>query len=361
MNAITIKNVNKSYEAQQVLKDINLDIKPSEFIVLLGSSGCGKSTLLGVISGLEDVDHGSVEIGNVDVTFQEPSKRGIAMVFQSYALYPTMTVRKNMSFGLQVKSLPKKEIEKRVSWAASMLQLDHLLDRKPSQLSGGQRQRVAIGRALVQDAKVFLFDEPLSNLDAKLRTEMRIEIKRLHKELQSTIVYVTHDQIEAMTLASRIAVMRGGRIEQFATPDVLYEKPETLFVAGFVGSPAMNFLHGIFKHTSTGPQVDINGLCLPVTNYPFRETVADGTEVVLGIRPEHVGLATSDSTGAAVEAEALFMEPMGADTLGWFELAGQRMSARIEPHRARNVSGRARLSLDMDRVSIFSKESESRL
>jgi multiple sugar transport system ATP-binding protein len=242
-----------------------------------------------------------------------------------------------------------------------MLQLDHLLDRKPSQLSGGQRQRVAIGRALVQDAKVFLFDEPLSNLDAKLRTEMRIEIKRLHKELQSTIVYVTHDQIEAMTLASRIAVMRGGRIEQFATPDVLYEKPETLFVAGFVGSPAMNFLHGILRHTSTGSQVDINGLCLPVANYPFRETVTDGTEVVLGIRPEHVGLATSDSTGLAVETEALFMEPMGADTLGWFELAGQRMSARIEPHRARSVSGRARLSLDMDRVSIFSKESESRL
>jgi multiple sugar transport system ATP-binding protein len=164
-----------------------------------------------------------------------------------------------------------------------------------------------------------------------------------------------------MTLASRIAVMRGGRIEQFATPDVLYEKPETLFVAGFVGSPAMNFLHGILRHTSTGSQVDINGLCLPVANYPFRETVTDGTEVVLGIRPEHVGLATSDSTGLAVEAEALFMEPMGADTLGWFELAGQRMSARVEPHRARSVSGRARLSLDMDRVSIFSKESESRL
>ena len=196
--------------------------------MLLGPSGCGKSTLLNAIAGLEDIDAGIVEIDGADVTHHEPSKRGIAMVFQSYALYPTMSVRKNMSFGLRVRSIPRQEVARRVDWAAKLLQIDELLDRKPSQLSGGQRQRVAIGRALVQQAKVFLFDEPLSNLDAKLRTEMRVELKRLHKELGATIIYVTHDQIEAMTLATRIAVMRAGRIEQYAAPDELYEVPETL-------------------------------------------------------------------------------------------------------------------------------------
>src|SRR5580704_12045698 len=242
MSAVSVSGLFKSFGPLQVLKNINLPIEAGDFTVLLGPSGCGKSTLLNAIAGLEDTDAGLIEIDGADVTQREPSKRGIAMVFQSYALYPTMTVRGNLSFGLRVKSTPRAEILKRVSWAAELLQITPLLDRKPGQLSGGQRQRVAIGRALVQNAKVFLFDEPLSNLDAKLRSEMRVEIKRLHKELQPTILYVTHDQIEAMTLATRIAVMRGGRIEQYAAPDELYEAPATLFVAGFVGSPAMNFL-----------------------------------------------------------------------------------------------------------------------
>lgn len=362
MNAITISKINKSYGAQHVLKDINLDIQSGEFTVLLGSSGCGKSTLLNVIAGLEEVNDGAVRIGNVDVTEHEPSQRGIAMVFQSYALYPTMTVRGNMSFGLKVKSVPKPEIERRVAWAAEMLQIGNLLDRKPGQLSGGQRQRVAIGRALVQESKVFLFDEPLSNLDAKLRTEMRIEIKRLHKELKSTIVYVTHDQIEAMTLATRIAVMRAGRVEQYATPETLYEKPETLFVAGFVGSPAMNFLSSVLRRDGTGAMsAQFDGATLPLNGYPFKAAVDDGESIVLGIRPEHISLADADTRGVIIEADTLFLEPMGADTLGWFEFAGQRIAARIQPHRAKTVSGRVRLLLDLVHASVFSKTSEQRL
>ena len=235
---------------------------------------------------------GTIEIDGADVTHREPSKRGIAMVFQSYALYPTMSVRKNLSFGLRVRSVPRAEVARRVDWAARLLQINELLDRKPSQLSGGQRQRVAIGRALVQHAKVFLFDEPLSNLDAKLRTEMRVELKRLHKELGATIVYVTHDQIEAMTLATRIAVMRAGRIEQYATPDDLYEQPATLFVAGFVGSPAMNFLRGATarreRACGCGRRRRSAAEWLPLPHLRRR------AGVVLGIRPEHVALASDE-------------------------------------------------------------------
>ncbi len=250
MSGVVLRGLSKSYGPVQALRGIDLVVEPGDFTVLLGPSGCGKSTLLNAIAGLDDIDAGTVEIGGVEVTQREPSERGIAMVFQSYALYPTMTVRRNLSFGLRVRSVPKPEIQRRVAWVAELLQIGGMLDRKPSQLSGGQRQRVAIGRALVQQAKVFLLDEPLSNLDAKLRTEMRVELKRLHQSLSATIIYVTHDQIEAMTLATRIAVMRAGRIEQYATPDVLYERPETLFVAGFVGSPAMNFLSGSIGRAS---------------------------------------------------------------------------------------------------------------
>src|SRR6266700_72008 len=225
MSAVSISGLSKSFGPLRVLNDIALPIEAGEFTVLLGPSGCGKSTLLNAIAGLEDTDAGIIEIDGVDVTHHEPSKRGIAMGFQSYALYPTMTVRKNLSFGLRVRSVPRPEVARRVAWVAKLLQIDELLDRKPSQLSGGQRQRVAIGRALVQHAKVFLFDEPLSNLDAKLRTEMRVELKRLHQSLAATIIYVTHDQIEAMTLATRIAVMREGRIEQLADPETIYRDP----------------------------------------------------------------------------------------------------------------------------------------
>src|SRR5215472_13094174 len=313
MSAVSVSGLSKSFGPLRVLKDIDLPIEAGDFTVLLGPSGCGKSTLLNAIAGLEDTDAGIIEIDGADVTHREPSKRGIAMVFQSYALYPTMTVRKNLSFGLRVRSVPRQEVSRRVDWAATLLQIDELLDRKPSQLSGGQRQRVAIGRALVQQAKVFLFDEPLSNLDAKLRTEMRVELKRLHKELGATIVYVTHDQIEAMTLATRIAVMRAGRIEQYAAPDDLYETPQTLFVASFVGSPAMNFMPGRLVSGA----VQVGSARLPLNGYRFRTRPTDGYEVVVGVRPEHVVLARDEPYDRTIEAEALFMEPMGADTLGW--------------------------------------------
>src|SRR5258708_2487542 len=309
MSAVSVSGLSKSFGPLRVLKDIDLPIEAGDFTVLLGPSGCGKTTLLNAIAGLEDTDSGIIEIDGADVTHREPSKRGIAMVFQSYALYPTMSVRKNLSFGLRVRSVPRQEVARRVGWAAKLLQIDELLDRKPSQLSGGQRQRVAIGRALVQQAKVFLFDEPLSNLDAKLRTETRVELKRLHKELGATIIYVTHDQIEAMTLATRIAVMRAGRIEQYAMPDSLYERPETLFVAGFVGSPAMNFLTGQLLGGDT-PAARLGPAVLPLNGYRFRHPPRGACDVVVGVRPEHVLLARDEADDRTIEAETLFMEPM---------------------------------------------------
>jgi multiple sugar transport system ATP-binding protein len=353
MSAVSVSSLSKSFGSLRVLKDIDLPIDAGDFTVLLGPSGCGKSTLLNAIAGLEDIDSGVIQINGADVTHHEPSKRGIAMVFQSYALYPTMSVRKNLSFGLRVRSVPRQEVERRVAWAASLLQIDELLDRRPSQLSGGQRQRVAIGRALVQQAKVFLFDEPLSNLDAKLRAEMRVELKRLHQELGATMIYVTHDQIEAMTLATRIAVMRAGRIEQYAAPHDLYEAPETLFVAGFVGSPAMNFMRGRVAPDA----VQLGSARLPLRGYRFRSQPADGQEVIVGIRPEHVMLAPDGS----IEAHTLFMEPMGADTLGWFQFGEQRLSARLVPQMARGLSGRVRLQFLTEHLSLFDPSTEARL
>jgi len=360
MSGIQVRSLKKSYGALTVLQEIGLEVQPGEFTVLLGPSGCGKSTLLSAIAGLDEIDSGTIEIGGEDVTDREPSQRGIAMVFQSYALYPTMTVRGNLSFGLKVKRNTRAEIEKRVSWAADLLQITPLLDRKPGQLSGGQRQRVAIGRALVQDAKLFLFDEPLSNLDAKLRTEMRVEIKKLHRELGMTIVYVTHDQIEAMTLATRIAVMKGGQIEQYASPDELYERPATLFVAGFVGAPAMTFLPGVYR-AGGSPAIELDAVRVPAGSLPLAGPVGDGTEVILGVRPEHVALAEDGAVGQIVDATTQFMEPMGADTLGWFGLGSQRISARLAPQRARTVNGPVRLALDLRHASLFDKATERRL
>ena len=356
MSAVLVTGLRKSFGPLTVLQDIHLPIAAGEFTVLLGPSGCGKSTLLNAIAGLEETDAGVIEIDGADVTHREPSERGIAMVFQSYALYPTMNVRKNLSFGLRARSVPRDEIARRVDWAAKLLQIDGLLERKPAQLSGGQRQRVAIGRALVQQAKVFLLDEPLSNLDAKLRTEMRVELKRLHKALGATIIHVTHDQIEAMTLATRIAVMRAGRIEQHAAPDELYESPETLFVAGFVGSPAMNFMRGRL----VSGVVQIGSASVSVDRYRFRSPPVEGQEVVLGIRPEHVKLS-GDASSSTIEAEAIFMEPMGADTLGWFQFGEHRLSARLVPQAARTVSGRTRLALLTEHLSLFDPRTEVRL
>src|SRR5690554_2983312 len=255
MADVSIRDVSVAFGSVRVFEGMSLDIEQGEFIVLLGPSGCGKSTLLNAVAGLLEVDTGQIWIGNRNVTWDELKDRGIAMVFQSYALYPRMSVRENMSFGLRMAKTPRAEIERRVAMAAAMLQITHLLDRRPDQLSGGQRQRVAIGRALVRDAEVFLFDEPLSNLDAQLRNELRVEIRRLHEKMRSTtMIYVTHDQIEAMTLADRIAVMKDQKIQQLATPAEIYHRPANLFVAGFVGSPRMNFIEGRIESSDGDPE-----------------------------------------------------------------------------------------------------------
>jgi multiple sugar transport system ATP-binding protein len=258
--SVSVKDLTLKFGAAEVLKNLNLDVEEGEFIVLLGPSGCGKSTLLNCLAGLLELSEGQIHIKGKNVTWAEPSERGIGMVFQSYALYPQMTVRGNLSFGLKIAGLSKAEIEKRVEYASGILQIGPLLDRKPGALSGGQRQRVAIGRALVRDVDVFLFDEPLSNLDAKLRSELRVELKRLHNRLKNTMIYVTHDQIEALTLADRIAIMRGGIIQQLDAPQTIYNRPANLFVAGFIGSPAMNFLKG--ETLNGGKQFKFGGVTL---------------------------------------------------------------------------------------------------
>src|SRR5215475_5062169 len=284
---VSVRGVAISYGLVRVFDRLDLEVAQSEFLVLLGPSGCGKSTLLNAIAGLTEVDDGEIWIGDRNVTWLEPKDRGIAMVFQSYALYPRMNVRANLSFGLRVAGTPKAEIERRVRMAAETLQIADLLGRRPAELSGGQRQRVAIGRALVRDADVFLFDEPLSNLDAQLRAELRVEIKRLHQQLGATMIYVTHDQIEALTLADRIAVMKDRVFQQIGTAQDIYQRPANRFVATFVGSPAMNFLPGRIVRSSDGPVFEGDALSLSVGAYPFVRT-PDGSPVELGIRPEHI-------------------------------------------------------------------------
>ena len=301
MPRLSFENIRKTYGALTVLDDLNLRVEDGDFLVLLGPSGCGKTTLLNLLAGLSEVTDGRIVIGERDVTDLDPKDRGLAMVFQSYALYPTKSVRGNLRFGLASARLSRAEVERRVEWAARLLQIEPLLDRRPSQLSGGQRQRVAIGRALVKRAEVMLFDEPLSNLDAKLRTEMRLEIKRLHDELSPTVVYVTHDQIEAMTMATRIAVMNGGVIQQFGTPDEIYERPANLFVAGFIGAPNMNF----FETTARDGRAELpGGLTVPAG--------ADGP-VTVGIRPQSMHLARDGEPG--MEGRVTLVEALGAETV----------------------------------------------
>jgi multiple sugar transport system ATP-binding protein len=317
MPRVEFQNIVKRFGRVTVLEDLNLTVEDGEFLVLLGPSGCGKTTLLNMLAGLQEVTEGTITIGGRDVTDLDPKDRGLAMVFQSYALYPTKTVAGNLRFGLSAQKLDRTEIERRVAWAANLLQIDRLLDRKPAQLSGGQRQRVAIGRALVKNVDVFLFDEPLSNLDAKLRTEMRLEIKRLHHELQKTIVFVTHDQIEAMTMANRVAVIDAGVIQQIGTPDEIYERPANLFVARFIGSPAMNTLSGRIErngdsvaalHTPSGTRLDLSA-------YPFARAPRDGDQVVVGLRPEHfiVGEKCESGAGATFSLPVRYTEKTGSD------------------------------------------------
>src|SRR6266498_2450054 len=290
MADVTLRKVVKRYDEVEAVRGIDLDIADHEFVVLVGPSGCGRSTTLRMIAGLEDISDGDIMIGGDVVNDVPPKDRDIAMVFQNYALYPHMTVAENMSFGLRLKRYPKAEIKSRVDEAARMLDIVELIDRKPKQLSGGQRQRVAMGRAIVRNPKVFLFDEPLSNLDAKLRVQMRTEIKRVHQKVKTTTVYVTHDQVEAMTLADRVVVMNGGRVEQVGTPNDLYHRPRTRFVAGFIGSPTMNFLSCRLQQNGAGMSLRISDkLSFPVPEArTARYKPLAGKELILGLRPEHI-------------------------------------------------------------------------
>ncbi|MFN3845847.1 MAG: ABC transporter ATP-binding protein [Paracoccaceae bacterium] len=357
-NSIEVKDLTLNFGAVSVLKHMNLDVAEGEFVVLLGPSGCGKSTLLNCLAGLLDITDGQIWIKGKNVTWAEPNERGIGMVFQSYALYPQMTVRGNLSFGLKNARMPQPDIDKRVARAAEILQIGPLLDRKPAALSGGQRQRVAIGRALVRDVDVFLFDEPLSNLDAKLRSELRVEIKRLHAQLNNTMVYVTHDQIEALTLADRIAVMRGGIIQQLAAPQQIYNRPANLFVAGFIGSPSMNFLHGA---TVDGGHVFRSGdLTLSLAGYEGGP-VGARDKAILGLRPEHLVVQDHAEPGRTIPAMVELDEPMGADSLVWLKAAGGQMSVRVPVERRMAPGTQVHLHVDMSKASLFDTASELRL
>jgi multiple sugar transport system ATP-binding protein len=360
MSNVSIKDLEIVFGKTPVIKDLTLDIKAGEFVVLLGPSGCGKSTLLHSIAGLIDVNDGQVEIAGKDVTWADPKDRGIGMVFQSYALYPTMTVERNLSFGLRISGMPKTEITKRVDNVARMLQLTELLQRKPAQLSGGQRQRVAIGRALVREAKVFLLDEPLSNLDAKLRAELRRELKQLHYDLGATMIYVTHDQIEAMTLATRLAVMRAGKIQQLDAPDVVYAKPANMFVAGFLGSPSMNFLRGHLKKTGDRIQFESAVFQADVSHYAFAQPPTGNQPAVLGIRPEHLRIVAPDAPRNA-QATLGLIEPMGAYKIAWLDASGTPLALQVEPATALLTGTLTHLAMDPAHVSLFDATSENRL
>jgi multiple sugar transport system ATP-binding protein len=361
-SSVSIRDLSLNFGAVNVLKDLNIEIEDGEFLVLLGSSGCGKSTLLNCIAGLLDISEGQIFIKGKNVTWEEPKDRGIGMVFQSYALYPQMTVEKNLSFGLRVAGLPKEEIAKRIGRAADILQIQPLLKRKPAELSGGQRQRVAIGRALVRDVDVFLFDEPLSNLDAKLRSELRVEIKRLHHALKNTMIYVTHDQIEALTLADRIAIMKNGIIQQLDDPTTIYNAPRNLFVAGFIGSPSMNFLHGELVERDGKVAFATNGVTFSLDGYAAAEPLTAGRKVILGLRPEHIKVNEIPGPGAEVhDAVVDIEEPMGADNLLWIKHAGHIMSVRINGSRRFAPGAPLKLVFDMSLASLFDTATELRI
>ncbi|PYE86739.1 carbohydrate ABC transporter ATP-binding protein (CUT1 family) [Phyllobacterium leguminum] len=357
--SVSIKDLSLSFGTVNVLKKLDLDIREGEFLVLLGPSGCGKSTLLNCIAGLLDISEGQINIKGKNVTWEEPKNRGIGMVFQSYALYPQMTVEKNLSFGLRVAGVPKPEITKRIARAAEILQIEPLLQRKPSALSGGQRQRVAIGRALVRDVDVFLFDEPLSNLDAKLRSELRVEIKRLHHKLGNTMIYVTHDQIEALTLADRIAVMKGGVVQQLDDPMTIYNKPRNRFVAGFIGSPSMNFISGQLAEKDGKTVFRASDFDIALDRYEADGALTPGREVVLGVRPEHIRIGGEGGDGhdAIVDLD----EPMGADSLVWLKVASKPLSVRVESGKRYRPGEQVKVSFNLSMASLFDAKSEERI
>jgi len=365
MLTLKIKDLYKSFGSTEVLKKINLDIEEGSFLVLLGPSGCGKSTLLNIIAGLETIDEGSVYIDNYDVNKVEPKDRNIAMVFQSYALYPSMTVKENITFGLKQAKVSKSKIEEQLHKVSGLLKVDELLNRKPSQLSGGQRQRTAMGRALVREPRIFLFDEPLSNLDAKLRVEMRHEIKKLYTTLKTTMVYVTHDQIEAMSLASKIAVMNKGIIQQLDEPQIIYDKPNSLFVADFIGSPSMNFIKGVLKKDSQSvifiPNNE-NNIKLNLTHYKFQKNLQDDQIVVLGLRPEYVS-NTENTSNSIVKLSLLptIIETTGFDKNVTFDFAGTEIIGRFTPNSGVEINKKHDVYLDLSQISIFDNNTELRL
>ena len=355
MAGLKIENVTKSFGDVHVIRGVDLDINDGEFIVFVGPSGCGKSTLLRLVSGLEEVTSGKIEIGDVDVTNVDASERGIAMVFQSYALYPHMTVAENMGFGLKMNGVDKAEINRRVDEAARILKLTPLLDRKPKAMSGGQRQRVAIGRSIVRNPKVFLFDEPLSNLDAELRVEMRLEIAKLHQGIGNTMIYVTHDQVEAMTLADRIVVLRGGIVEQFGSPLELYDNPDNEFVAGFIGSPKMNFLKGkVGGKNGASVSVELTGQAASI-DMPLTGSLPEpGMPVTLGIRPEH--LEFGDKAGASLNPKADVIEHLGGLSYIYAESeSGEPIVVEEKGYSSAKPGENVQISIPPERAFLFSE------
>ena len=366
MASLSLKHINKKYpNGFEAVKDFNLEIEDKEFVIFVGPSGCGKSTTLRMVAGLEDISSGELWIGDKLVNDVEPKDRDIAMVFQNYALYPHMTVYDNMAFGLKLRKVPKDEIDKMVREAAKILDLEALLDRKPKALSGGQRQRVAMGRAIVRNPKVFLMDEPLSNLDAKLRGQMRVEISRLHQRLGTTIIYVTHDQTEAMTLGTRIVVMSAGIVQQVDTPQTLYDRPCNLFVAGFIGSPQMNFVDAKCKVEGKKVFLQAGPASIELPEAKAKKLIDggySGKTVVLGVRPEDVHdepefLAKSPNT--IIEATIRVYEMLGAEVYLHFDYEGATMTARVDPRTSARSGSTVKFALDADRIHVFDKETEN--
>lgn len=365
MASLALKGIQKVYpNGFQAVKDFDLEIDDKEFIIFVGPSGCGKSTTLRMIAGLEDISGGTLEIDGKVMNDVEPKDRDIAMVFQNYALYPHMTVYDNMAFGLKLRKVPKAEIDEKVRKAASILDLDKLLDRKPKALSGGQRQRVAMGRAIVRHPKVFLMDEPLSNLDAKLRVQMRIEISKLHQDLGATIIYVTHDQTEAMTLGTRIVVMKDGIVQQVDTPTNLYNTPNNLFVAGFIGSPQMNFQDAVVgvKGSDVTLTVGQHVLKVPASKkQPLIDGKYDGKTVILGIRPEDLHddeAFIANSPNSVIHSKIKVYELLGAEVYLYFDVEGTQMTARVNPRTTLRTGDDATFALDMEKIHVFDKETE---
>jgi len=360
MAQVVLKDLNKKYDEVHAVKDVNLTIRDKEFMVLVGPSGCGKTTTLRMVAGLEEITAGEIAIGDRVVNDLPPKDRDIAMVFQNYALYPHMSVYDNMAFGLKMRKFPKPEIAKRVQDAAEILGIQELLKRKPRQLSGGQRQRVAVGRAIVRHPQVFLFDEPLSNLDAKLRVQMRVELKRLHERLETTAIYVTHDQVEAMTLGSRVVVMKDGWVQQVGEPLEIYSKPANKFVAGFIGSPSMNFVSVTLTDGSGTLFAEAGGIKIKVPAQKAQSLMPfKGQTVTLGVRPEDLRVGTSaDSSDLSFDAVVEVVEPLGAEILLDTKAANQQIVARVEPTVKTKTHEKIRLTFIPDRIHFFDAKTE---